>query len=64
MRALPSHRRVALDGVGTVLLLHGQIYHLVKGALALQHALAAAGATTFLPTHGKQFQIAVVAVLV
>merc|ERR1712151_549211 len=62
--ALPSYRQVARDGVGTVRLLHGQIYHLVKVALAAKRALAATGATTFLQTLGKQYQIAAVAMLV
>merc|ERR1712151_1215086 len=61
---LPSCRQVALDGVGTVRLLHGQIYHLVRVELAAKWALAATGATTFLQTLGKQYQIAAVAMLV
>jgi hypothetical protein len=61
---LPLYRQVALDGVGTVRLLHGRIYHLVKVALAAKRALAATGATTFLQTLGKQYQIAAVAMLV
>merc|ERR1712087_264516 len=38
--------------------------HLVKVALAAKRALAATGATTFLQTLGKQYQIAAVAMLV
>merc|ERR1712113_982789 len=39
-------------------------YHLVKVALAARRARAATGATTFLQTLGKQYQIAAVAMLV
>merc|ERR1712014_147327 len=50
-----------LDEIGTVRLLHGQIYHHVKVALAAKRARAATGATTFLQTLGKQCQIAALA---